>query len=169
MCRSCSRNARDDVSRSRHEINRVSWALTYWRSGVGLPETDGFRLYGCLVFLDERRWRCQRSRLVAPMLSKSTCAAVQANAWQLDKHRVAQLKVKGRPPATALNCWSSRKKRFRLEIGAITRRPALRFAKNTPWPVWSAFRTPQIPTRIYCAHYFSDWRSMYSGSYVGNW
>lgn len=94
--------------------------LTYRRSGVGLPETDGFRLHGCLILLDERRWRCQRSRLVAPVLPKSTCTAVQPDAWQLDKHRVAQLKVKGRPAAT-LNCRSSRK-RLRLEVAATLKR-----------------------------------------------
>lgn len=85
--------------------------LTYWRSGVGLAKTDSFRLDGGLVLLDQRRRWCQRSRLVSPMLPKSTCSSIQTNTRQLYEHRVAQLKVKGRPPA--LN-WNHRREKEAL-------------------------------------------------------
>lgn len=101
----------------------LSAVLTYRRCGVGLSKADSFRLDGCLVLLDQWRWWCQRSRLVAPMLPKSTCTAVQADAWQLDEHRVAQLKVKDRLPA--LN-WSHRREEATSmnnnRAGPITRR-----------------------------------------------
>lgn len=84
-----------------HERRDEVVLLTYRRSGVGLPEADGFRFDGRFVLLDEGWWWCQRPRLVAPMLAESTRAPVQADARQLDEHRVAQLKANGRP--TALN------------------------------------------------------------------
>jgi len=55
------------------------------------------------------------------VLAESTRAAVQADAWQLDEHRVAQLKAKSQP--AALN-WSRRRRREEEasnESRAITR------------------------------------------------
>jgi len=111
-----------EVQRHRDISAESIWqVLTYRGSGVGLPQADGFRFHSCFVLLDQGWRRCQRSRLVAPVLAESTRAAVQADAWQLDEHRVAQLKAKSRP--AALN-WSRRRRREEEasnESRAITR------------------------------------------------
>lgn len=68
--------------------------LTYRRRGVGFPKADCLWFNRRFVFLDQWWRRCQRSRFVAPVLPKSTCAAVQSNTWQFDEHCVPQLQAK---------------------------------------------------------------------------